>query len=169
MFLLAALASATLCVAVPSDTKPIYYDKGVHIEDPVWMRACDVTPPGWQNMDKAPRDGTIIEIRNAFGLLPTYSINKWTVITSGGVYADFAWVDAKPQPPCPKGSSWSKEIKDKDGNVIGWSGGSSCFGPSAFMKDADPGLAWRPFTGDPAKYVAPNPTTAQWRKAMTKH
>jgi hypothetical protein len=35
------------------------------------------TPPGWNNIVEAPRDGTVIEIQNNWGIAPTYSICKW--------------------------------------------------------------------------------------------
>jgi hypothetical protein len=34
-------------------------------------------PPGWNNIVDAPRDGTVIEIQNNFGIAATYSICKW--------------------------------------------------------------------------------------------
>lgn len=35
------------------------------------------TPPGWNNITEAPRDGTVIEVQNNWGIAPTYSICKW--------------------------------------------------------------------------------------------
>jgi hypothetical protein len=32
----------------------------------------------WRSMRDAPRDGTLIEIKNIFGVVPTYSLAKWT-------------------------------------------------------------------------------------------
>jgi hypothetical protein len=32
---------------------------------------------GWQPMETAPRDGTVIEVRNTYGVAPTYSLAKW--------------------------------------------------------------------------------------------
>lgn len=31
----------------------------------------------WQNMKTAPRDGTVVEIKNAYGLMPTYGRGKF--------------------------------------------------------------------------------------------
>jgi hypothetical protein len=35
------------------------------------------TPPGWNDITDAPRDGTVIELQNNWGIAPTYSICKW--------------------------------------------------------------------------------------------
>lgn len=35
------------------------------------------TPPGWSNIQDAPRDGTVIEIQNNYGVAPTWSICRW--------------------------------------------------------------------------------------------
>jgi hypothetical protein len=32
---------------------------------------------GWQRIVSAPRDGTAIEIKNDYGIMPTYSLCKW--------------------------------------------------------------------------------------------
>jgi hypothetical protein len=157
----AIVAAASLCVAVPSHREPIYYEKGVTIEPVHWMTACNITPAGWRPMSEAPRDGTVIEIRDAFGLLPTYSINRWAD------WADFgghrAWVDAKPRPPCHYPAPTA--LKDKSGAVIGFAATGSCF-TSGFDTDAEPGLAWRALTVAPAAYREHNPTPADWRAAM---
>lgn len=42
-------------------------------ENPYRFRA----PAGWNNITEAPRDGTVIEIQNNYGIAPTYSICKW--------------------------------------------------------------------------------------------
>lgn len=31
----------------------------------------------WQDMNSAPRDGTVVEIKNSYGLLPTYGLFQW--------------------------------------------------------------------------------------------
>lgn len=36
------------------------------------------TPNGWNNINDAPRDGTIIEIQNNFGIAPTFRICRWS-------------------------------------------------------------------------------------------
>lgn len=122
------------------------------------MEACDITPPGWRPMSSAPRDGTVIEVRNAFGLLPTYSIDKWADF--GG---QLGWVDAKPRPPCHDPAPVL--IKDKAGKTIGGTYTSSCF-TTGFA--TDPGRAWRPYVGDPAAYRDHNPTMAEWRAAARR-
>ena len=45
------------------------------------------TPPGWNNIQDAPRDGTVIEIQNNYGIAPTWSLNKWI--------DDRGWINAK--------------------------------------------------------------------------
>lgn len=139
------------CVKVPVRTMDGY----------VYMTACNVLIPGWRSMGRAPRDGTVIEIRNAYGLLPSYSINRW------GDFGGYdAWVDAKPIPPCLPSQHHEENIKDKDGKIVGMTAWTSCSGIGGFSPDSEIGLAWRPYVGDPAKYVEHNPTTAQWRRAM---
>lgn len=44
------------------------------------------TPPGWNNITAAPRDGTVIEIQNNWGIAPTYGLYKWA--------QGRGWVDA---------------------------------------------------------------------------
>ena len=34
-------------------------------------------PPGWNNIQDAPRDGTVIEIQNNYGIAPTWNICRW--------------------------------------------------------------------------------------------
>lgn len=31
----------------------------------------------WKSIDSAPRDGSVIELKNTYGLMPTYSVAKW--------------------------------------------------------------------------------------------
>lgn len=31
----------------------------------------------WQTMETAPRDGTVVEIKNSYGLLPTFGLFRW--------------------------------------------------------------------------------------------
>ena len=33
---------------------------------------------GWRLISEAPRDGTVIETKNAYGVAPTYGLFKWT-------------------------------------------------------------------------------------------
>lgn len=35
-------------------------------------------PDAWLGMSSAPRDGTVIEIRNSYGVVPWYSIFRWS-------------------------------------------------------------------------------------------
>lgn len=156
----ALLAAATLCVAVPSATAPVYFDKGVHLDEPRWMTACNVTPTGWSQMKTAPRDGRVIELRNAFGLLPTYSLNTWAKIGGG---PDMGWVEVRPYAP-PQARDICKRVPPSkwmtDLVVCSGSGGTTFFD-----QDAEPGLAWRPLAVDPKAWVAHNPTSADWRRA----
>jgi hypothetical protein len=47
-----------------------------YLSSPTAMRKA-VAPDGWSKMDTAPRDGTVIEIKNCYGLLPTYGLHRW--------------------------------------------------------------------------------------------
>lgn len=118
MILAALLASATLCVAVPFETKPVYYMAGVHLRDPFWMKACNITPPGWSSMKTAPRDGTVIEIRNAFSRRATHMLMRWTKVDEGLSW----WQDALTPTSC------------KDG---------VCVSSAGLTENMEPGLAWR--------------------------
>lgn len=42
-------------------------------------------PPGWNNIADAPRDGTVIETQNNYGVAPTFHLRKWV--------AGSGWVD----------------------------------------------------------------------------
>lgn len=33
---------------------------------------------GWRSMETAPRDGTVVEIKNSYGVAPWYDLMKWT-------------------------------------------------------------------------------------------
>lgn len=39
--------------------------------------AGQIASPEWRSMSSAPRDGTVIEIRNAYGICPWHGIFKW--------------------------------------------------------------------------------------------
>lgn len=49
---------------------------------------------GWQKMDSAPRNGTVVELRNNYGVVPWYSISRWgnectwSDVTREGHYQD---------------------------------------------------------------------------------
>jgi hypothetical protein len=35
------------------------------------------SPPGWLDITTAPRDGTVVEIQNNWGVAPWYAVCKW--------------------------------------------------------------------------------------------
>lgn len=37
-----------------------------------------VASEDWRTMESAPRDATVVEIRNGYGLMPTYGLFRWT-------------------------------------------------------------------------------------------
>jgi hypothetical protein len=105
------------------------------------VRAAD----GWQPMTTAPRDGTVIEVINTYGVAPTYSLAKWTkersAIGQNGDRMLFTteqpeWVDAV------KGGGWISESS----------------------------LQWRPYNGTVTSYVDPTggaqDSPAYWRGAV---
>ena len=47
----------------------------------------------WQSMASAPRDGAIIEIKNSYGLLPTYGLFRWE---SSSAFPGQGWRSALP-------------------------------------------------------------------------
>lgn len=48
------------------------------------------TPPGWELIATAPRDGTVIEMQNNYGIAPHFGLYKWAA-KSGDEYG---WVSA---------------------------------------------------------------------------
>lgn len=44
----------------------------------------DADSGGWQSMDTAPKDGSIIEIMNTYGLVPWYGLFKWSKVQNIG-------------------------------------------------------------------------------------
>lgn len=38
---------------------------------------------GWQPMGAAPRDGTVVETMNVYGLAPSYGLAKWSTTLRG--------------------------------------------------------------------------------------
>lgn len=53
----------------------------------------------WHEMDSAPRDGTVIELKNTYGLAPWYGLFKWTehgwedAIQSGRTISDDDYIN----------------------------------------------------------------------------
>lgn len=103
----------------------------------------------WQPMSTAPRDGTVVEIKNSYGVAPTYSLGKWT--DEGLAHGR----DGQMHPFKRDHASW---FNIKSGG--GWISESS--------------LSWRPYVGDVDSYVDPTGgaqnSMAYWRGAVAaKH
>lgn len=85
---------------------------------------------GWHDIASAPKDGSTIEIEVRWGPKPWRGLFRWD---AGKVH------DIDP----------SERIQGEDLGATGWSG----------VPDANSGIilgyAWRPFSGDPAKYEDP--------------
>jgi len=101
---------------------------------------------GWQPMEVAPRDGTIIELMCTYGVAPWYGLFYWSAkgmaqsMDGGMVEIEFGqprWVNAK----------------DKSSGV-----------------SDEPYLKWRPFNGGVNSYVDPTGgaqnSMAYWRDAV---
>lgn len=51
------------------------------------------TDPSWKDIETAPRDGTVIELENCYGIRPFYSLcrwveNRWGFSSGGWIKAD---------------------------------------------------------------------------------
>lgn len=74
-------------------------------------------PPGWDPINTAPRDGTIIEVQCNYGVAPWFGLYRWEDGGSGARWWEVGGFD----------SSFTE-------------GGS---------------FSWRPYTGDPERYIDP--------------
>lgn len=94
----------------------------------------------------APRDGTIIEIKNTYGVAPSYALFRWS--------GEIAWPDGRTTTTSP----YWQSVKDCRSGLDG----------------EGPWATWRPFIGDPSMYVDPTNgaqhTSEYWRGATAaKH
>lgn len=109
----------------------------------IW-RVAGIEQHGWSSMASAPRDGTVIEVRNSYGIAPTYSLAKWTTESTANsnegrvsyILSAPEWVDTV------NGGGWISELA----------------------------LNWRPYSGDITKYIDPTggaqDSPAYWRGAI---
>lgn len=95
-------------------------------------------------MEEAPRDGTIIEVRNDSGIAPSFGLWKWST--------DRSW----------KSPDGSTVVIERDPTWIGVRDHKISFAESAKF-------TWRPWEGDPDKYIDPTGglqnSPAYWRGA----
>ncbi len=101
----------------------------------------------WCSMESAPRDGTWVEIKNCYGVAPSYSIARWT--THGLAHSSDGLVPYEHSEP-----QWSSP----DGG--------------GFVNEGS--LFWRPYEGDVENYIDPTNgaqnSPAYWRGAIAaKH
>jgi hypothetical protein len=115
--------------------------------------------PDWRSMDSAPRDGTVIEIANSYGIRPWYDLYRWE----------------GPQPgEEPAVGTIGTHTQDAAANhthsfssLRGW---KSATRPGHGLRaDDEEHFRWRPYVGDPAAYVDPTngaqETEEYWRGA----
>lgn len=99
---------------------------------------------GWRSMDSAPRDGTLVGLKNTYGVAPWYCVARWTdeaiAIGENGERHPFKMSEP----------SWQKP-----------EGGGPC---------GEQWLHWRPYDGSPEAYVDPTGgmqnDMAYWRGAV---
>lgn len=49
---------------------------------------------GWRSMDTAPRDGTVVELENRYGIAPWYGLFRWTAEHHGYTDTQPSWIMA---------------------------------------------------------------------------
>lgn len=110
---------------------------------------------GWQPISSAPREGTIIETKNSYGVAPTYCLARWTAEVSCLAFVQQEDGSTKQERTTYIGNSPSWQRADSQ------DGGNPMDGPH---------LTWRPYKGDPAAYVDPTGglqnSMAYWRGAV---
>ena len=84
---------------------------------------------GWSFMETAPRDGTLIEIKNSYGIAPKYCLARWTKEYTN---RQTGLIDTLTD------HSW----------IIPGTNGGPCY-------DFEFAFLWRPYDGDPDRYVDP--------------
>ena len=104
------------------------------------------TSDGWRSMTTAPGDGTIVELKNTFGVAPWYGIYKWTDEMQSREN-DWSLTAFKLQKP-----TWADMRQ-----------------PGISISEEER-LQWRPFTGIAGGYVDPTggaqDTPLYWRRAV---
>lgn len=110
----------------------------------------------WQSMANAPRDGTVIEIENNYGVMPWYGIFKWSdkMTVSYNDQGDQKIGELAP------GQTVSVTVGSEGGNKTEeytveprW---VQVNNPAASLdKDDEAHFRWRPYHGDPANYTDP--------------
>lgn len=116
-----------------------------HLRTPPMTPAAICLGDGWQSMENAPRDGTVIELCNTYGIAPWYGLHRWTKeqVVRDQEGKEFPFTLANP--------TWV-DVQEEAQSV-----------------EDGPYLHWRPYTGDPASYVDPTngaqKTDAYWVKA----
>ena len=103
----------------------------------------------WQHMSAAPRNGTVIEVIQTWGIAPTYGLVRFP--QKGSVFEQFN-----------RGKSAVEDLtwEDVSNPTQGYTNLGNC-------------LRWRPYKGDPKTYVDPTGgaqnTTAYWCQAAHAH
>lgn len=105
---------------------------------------------GWRPISTAPRDGTIIETRDDYGVMPSYALDRWQttmsmqMCTMNGSNLSCRTVEM----PVWKGGAFINIApKEAQGSYI-----------TPQLKH----FVWRPFHGDPKHYVDPT-NGADWK------
>lgn len=106
---------------------------------------------GWKPVSTAPRDGTVVEMMQTYGVAPTYGLYKWTREL---MVLELVFGQRSPQPKPYKMKTPAWVSADNSGSYF----------------DSSRCLFWRPYKGDVAKYVDPTGgaqnKVAYWCAAM---
>jgi hypothetical protein len=106
---------------------------------------------GWQPIDTAPKDGTIVEIRCTYGVAPWYGLYRWTKQVTMPVYEKHADGGYTSRMQTMDSPGWHKVGDESAG----------------FSEDSS--VTWRPYKGAELAYVDPTGgaqnSMAYWRGA----
>jgi len=99
---------------------------------------------GWRSMWDAPRDGTPIEIKNNYGVMPTYSLDKFATSITTGVCQNTS--------PCAHPVD-TVQIQMPGG--IWLTVAPKAYAQGYFDQKDDANYQWRPYHGAIKDYVDP--------------
>lgn len=114
---------------------------------------------GWQQMTTAPRDGTPVELKNSYGVVPWYGLFRWT--DESTIRTTESYTDTEGKHRIRDLGERPYKLPKPTWVSIGRQGQSV---------DDGPYLQWRPYGSAPASYIDPTggmqDSPAYWRGAV---